>query len=105
MRPVGSKESPMDGLLHAGVSNAVAAGLMALVLLPLARLLRRPALTHALCVLVLLKLVTPPLVGIPVPWPSAAPPAPPPLAPVVPERTVAPAAAALPTGTEAVVLV
>lgn len=87
----------MDGLLHAGVSNAVAAGLMALVLLPLARLLRRPALTHALCVLVLLKLVTPPLVSIPVPWPSAAPAGPPALWPGPSVREPQVATAAPPT--------
>ncbi len=58
----------MDALLHAAISNAAAAAVLAAVLLPAARLLRRPALTHLLCVLVLLKLVTPPLFSLPLRW-------------------------------------
>src|SRR5215217_4338302 len=50
------------------MSNAAAAALLAAVLIPAARLLRRPALTHLLCVLVLLKLVTPPLFSLPLRW-------------------------------------
>jgi beta-lactamase regulating signal transducer with metallopeptidase domain len=57
----------MTGFLVIALSNAVVAGAMAVVLLPLARLARRPAVHHAICVLVLLKLVTPPLWRIEVP--------------------------------------
>src|SRR5687768_9875470 len=63
----------MDTVLHAGLSNALVAAAMALLILPLARLLRRPALTHALCVLILVKLVTPPLWRVPVVWATPAP--------------------------------
>jgi beta-lactamase regulating signal transducer with metallopeptidase domain len=63
----------IDTLLRVGLSNAASAGVLAIVLLPLARLSRRPALTHALSVLILLKLVTPPLLALPLAWPSHAP--------------------------------
>lgn len=66
----------MNALLHIGLSNALICGAMAVLLLPVARLLRRPAVTHALCVLILLKLVTPPLFNVPVIWSSTTPPAP-----------------------------
>jgi beta-lactamase regulating signal transducer with metallopeptidase domain len=62
----------MNALLQIGLSNAVSCGIMAVLLLPLARLLRRPALTHALSVLILLKLVTPPVFSVPVIWNSTA---------------------------------
>jgi beta-lactamase regulating signal transducer with metallopeptidase domain len=78
----------VDALVHAALSNAAAAALLAAVLIPAARLLRRPALTHLLCVLVLLKLVTPPLFSLPLRWlpaPAAEPP-----------REVAPASVPLP---------
>lgn len=64
----------IDTLLRVGLSNAASAGVLAIVLLPLARLLRRPALTHALSLLILLKLVTPPLLALPLAWPRHAPP-------------------------------
>ncbi|MDB5353634.1 MAG: antirepressor regulating drug resistance protein [Phycisphaerales bacterium] len=60
----------MNALLHIGLSNAVTAAVMAVVLIPLARLLRRAALTHAICVLILLKLITPPMWHVPV-WRAA----------------------------------
>jgi beta-lactamase regulating signal transducer with metallopeptidase domain len=61
----------MENLLHVGLSNAVAAGVLALVAAAATFLLRRrPALVHALWLLVLLKLFTPPLVRLPAPWPS-----------------------------------
>jgi beta-lactamase regulating signal transducer with metallopeptidase domain len=58
----------MDTLLQVGISNAVAAVALALVA-GTASLLwrRRPALVHGLWLLVLLKLLTPPLVRVPVP--------------------------------------
>src|SRR5258708_6838906 len=62
----------MNALLLIGLSNAVVCGIMAVLLLPLARRLRRPPLTHALSVLILLKLLTPPLFNIPVLRDSAA---------------------------------
>src|SRR5690348_2642250 len=45
---------------------------LALVAACVGRLCRRPALTHGLWLLVLLKLVTPPLFRVPVPWPERA---------------------------------
>ena len=79
----------MDTLLHVGLSNAVLATALALPAAAASRL-RRPALAHGLWLLVLLKLLTPPLWRVPVPWPAAvaepagAAPAP----PVIPgERT------------------
>jgi beta-lactamase regulating signal transducer with metallopeptidase domain len=62
----------MEMLLRAGLSNAVAATLMALLVMCLSRpLARRPAIVHGLWVLVLLKLVTPPFYEVPIPWPVA----------------------------------
>jgi beta-lactamase regulating signal transducer with metallopeptidase domain len=66
----------MDALLHIALSNAVVSGIMAALLLPPARWMRRPALTHAICVLILLKLLTPPFVNLPVTWNSAEAPSP-----------------------------
>src|SRR5262249_24790360 len=57
-------------LLHVGLSNVLMASLLAVAAMTLGRLCRRPALTHALWLLVLLKLVTPPLVWVPIPWPG-----------------------------------
>ncbi len=61
----------MDTLLQIGLSNAVAATLLALVVGCVGLVWRRPALLHSLWLLVLLKLLTPPLVWVPVPWPAA----------------------------------
>lgn len=62
----------MTTLVEVGLSNAVAALVLAVVAL-LAGLCRlRPAVVHALWLLVLLKLVTPPLLRIPVPVPLPA---------------------------------
>src|SRR5262249_44818338 len=55
------------------------------------RLARRPALTHALGLLVLLKLVTPPLVPLSLPWPESAPHRPAPIAGTTPAASVSPA--------------
>src|SRR5947208_2885040 len=49
----------MNDLLHVSLSNAVAATVLAVVAVVTSRLCRRPALTHGLWLLVLLKLVTP----------------------------------------------
>jgi beta-lactamase regulating signal transducer with metallopeptidase domain len=57
----------MTRLVEIGVSNAVMATALAVLAAALSRLCRRPAFAHALWLLVLAKLVTPPLVGIPVP--------------------------------------
>ncbi|HEX5268969.1 MAG TPA: M56 family metallopeptidase, partial [Gemmataceae bacterium] len=66
----------MDTILNVGLSNAVAACALAVIAAAVGYFCRRPAPRHALWLLVLLKLVTPPLIDVPV-W-RAAPPAPPP---------------------------
>ena len=62
----------MDRLLQIGLSNAVAAAVLALIAAGAGVLFRRPPLTRALWVLVLLKLLTPPLWSVPV-WHADAP--------------------------------
>ena len=58
--------------MHAGLSNAVSATLLAVLVACLGRVLaRRPAILHCLWLLVLLKLVTPPLYQVPIPWPES----------------------------------
>jgi beta-lactamase regulating signal transducer with metallopeptidase domain len=64
------KEPPVDSLLEIGLSNAVAATVLALVAVAVGLACRRPALGHALWLLVLLKLLTPPLVRVPIRWPA-----------------------------------
>jgi beta-lactamase regulating signal transducer with metallopeptidase domain len=63
----------VERLLHVGLSNAIAAVVLAVVLAGVAAVCRRPALVHSLWALVLLKLVTPPIISVPVPWPAPAP--------------------------------
>src|SRR5262249_22815493 len=63
-----SEEPVLTTLLEIGLWNAVAAALLALAAAGLGCLCRRPALTHVLWVLVLLKLITPPLVPVALPW-------------------------------------
>jgi beta-lactamase regulating signal transducer with metallopeptidase domain len=58
----------MAGLLEIGLSNAAMAGVLAVLAAVLCRLYRRPAFAHGLWLVVLLKLVTPPLVPVPLPW-------------------------------------
>ncbi len=59
----------METLLRVGLSNAVAAGLLALAAASVGVFARgRPAIRHGLWILVLLKLVTPPLWTVPVGW-------------------------------------
>lgn len=55
----------MSTLLHIAVINAVTVLPLALLACVVGRLARRPALTHAMWVLVLLKFVTPPLFNLP----------------------------------------
>ncbi len=56
----------MYSLVEISILNAITASALALVALLIGRWLRRPALIHAVWVLVLLKLVTPPIFEIPV---------------------------------------
>src|SRR6516225_4597300 len=67
----------MNAILEAMVSNIVMACLLAMAAVLAGWWGRRPALTHALWILVILKLVTPPLIQVPLPWPEPAPPDPP----------------------------
>jgi beta-lactamase regulating signal transducer with metallopeptidase domain/Skp family chaperone for outer membrane proteins len=63
----------MNTLLLLGLSNALAALILAVPAALVSRLMRRPALAHVLWLLVLLKLVTPPLLFWPISWPRAEP--------------------------------
>src|SRR5262245_46091317 len=58
----------MITLLSIALSNAVMAAVLAILAALVGRLFRRPALTHGCWLWVLAKLVTPPLVSIPVVW-------------------------------------
>jgi uncharacterized protein YjbI with pentapeptide repeats/beta-lactamase regulating signal transducer with metallopeptidase domain len=62
----------MRMLLEMGLANAAVATALGLLAAVVGGVARRPALTHSLWLLVLLKLITPPLVRIPIPWPAAA---------------------------------
>ncbi|MHB1424107.1 MAG: M56 family metallopeptidase [Gemmataceae bacterium] len=59
----------MEALLSLAVSNAVVAALLAALASVVACFCRRPTVSHALWLLVLLKLITPPLVSLSVTWP------------------------------------
>jgi beta-lactamase regulating signal transducer with metallopeptidase domain len=59
-------------LLHIALSNAAVAAALAVAALAVTVALRRPALSHAAWLLVLLKLLTPPLFTVPVEWPGTA---------------------------------
>lgn len=59
----------METLLNIAVSNAVGAALLAVIAAIVSRFCRRPVVRHALWLLVLLKLITPPL-PISVVWPQ-----------------------------------
>jgi hypothetical protein len=54
----------MASLLETAASNAVVATVLALVVFPVARGLRRPALAHGLWIVVLAKFLTPSLIAI-----------------------------------------
>lgn len=58
----------MDSFLYLGLSNALMATALALPAALVGRFCRRPALAHGLWLLVILKLLTPPLVRVPVLW-------------------------------------
>src|SRR5687768_15709816 len=58
----------MSWLLILGLKNALLVIPLAMAALVVGRLFRRPALAHVLWVLVLVKLVTPPLIDVPVGW-------------------------------------
>ena len=58
----------MQWLVEVGLSNALAASVLALAAWIVGKFWRRPAVTHALWLLVLLKLLTPPIIEFPLPW-------------------------------------
>lgn len=62
----------MSTLLQIALVNAVLATLLACLVALIGRKVRRPALTHALWVVVLMKLVTPPLFEVPIDLPVVA---------------------------------
>jgi beta-lactamase regulating signal transducer with metallopeptidase domain len=64
----------MQALLETGLSNALMASLLALFAFACSRW-ARPALVHGLWLLVLLKLLTPALIPISLPWPAVEEPA------------------------------
>src|SRR5208283_4719543 len=64
---------PMESLVNALLSNALVATGLALAPLVVSRFGRSPALVHSLWLVVLLKLVTPPLVQVPLAISSTAP--------------------------------
>ena len=57
----------MESLVHAMLSNALAATVLAVLVAGLGRSCRRPALIHGLWLVVMLKLVTPPFVPVSLP--------------------------------------
>jgi WD40 repeat protein/beta-lactamase regulating signal transducer with metallopeptidase domain len=63
----------MTPILHLGLANAVCAAVLVVLAVLAERLVRRPALSHGLWLLVLLKLVTPPLLPLSLPWLPAEP--------------------------------
>jgi beta-lactamase regulating signal transducer with metallopeptidase domain len=94
----------VDAILEIGLLNALLAAALALAAVGLTALCRRPALAHALWLLVLLKLVTPPAVPLTLtlPAPAAEATAPPPLPSAEPAAPLsdlpAPPAEDLPSG-------
>ncbi len=63
----------MESLVHGMLSNAAAVAVLAVLVAIAGRVCRRPALIHSVCLLAMLKLVTPPVVPLPVPVPAAVP--------------------------------
>jgi beta-lactamase regulating signal transducer with metallopeptidase domain len=61
----------MNAILELGLTNAALATILAVAVAIVTRIWRHPSLVHALWLIVLLKLVTPPMVSIPWPLPSA----------------------------------
>jgi beta-lactamase regulating signal transducer with metallopeptidase domain len=66
-----TSEYGVASLFHIAVSNVLMAGALAVAAMIAARCLRRPALTHALWLLVLVKMITPPVYRVPLPWPDS----------------------------------
>ena len=65
----------MESVFRAGICNAISATFLAMVVACLSRPLAcRPAILHCLWLLVLLKLVTPPLYEMPITWDASAVP-------------------------------
>lgn len=64
----------IDSLVHTLLGNALAATFMAVLAAGLAWMFRRPALTHSVWLVVILKLVTPPFVTVSLPVASLNPP-------------------------------
>jgi beta-lactamase regulating signal transducer with metallopeptidase domain len=62
----------VDAIVEVGLINALLAAALAVAAAAVTSVCRRPALAHALWLLVLLKLVTPPLLPVAVPRPAAA---------------------------------
>jgi beta-lactamase regulating signal transducer with metallopeptidase domain len=89
----------VDALLRLLLTNAAAAGLLAVLAFAVSRVVRRPTLAHGLWLVALLKLVTPPVVPLPLlpAWrslPALAKPAPPMVVPMGTRLQPAPAATA-----------
>lgn len=59
----------MTWLLEVGISNAIVASVLAVLAFGVSRFCRKPALVHGLWVIVLVKLVTPPVISLPIPEP------------------------------------
>src|SRR5690349_4405954 len=74
----------MPALLQIGLANAVCAAVLAALAVVAGRWCRRPALTHSLWLLVLLKLITPPVWPLSLPWLPEATPEPALTAPAAP---------------------
>src|SRR4051794_11275037 len=60
-----AESNSMNWLASAALTSAITAMLLAIVVWAVSRMVRWPALTHLLWVIVLLKLLTPPLVEVP----------------------------------------
>src|SRR6476620_10466317 len=61
----------MDRLIQLILSNAIAAMALAFLAAGASKIIRRPPVTRALWILVLLKLLTPPIWNVPISIPSA----------------------------------
>ena len=58
----------MGWILQIALTNAVTVTLLFGGVIVISKIVRRPAVTHLLCVLLLVKLLTPPIITVPVPW-------------------------------------
>ena len=79
-----------QSVLHLALSNAAFAGVAALLVWGFSRLYRKPALIHALWLVVLLKLLTPPIWNLPIHWAIHIKPHAQPVTFAVETKTVAP---------------